>query len=185
MTRQDIPNFISILRIVLIIPIVWMLISDHYGYALFTFAFAGFTDALDGFLAKQYNWQSRLGTILDPIADKLLLIVSFTTLTWLDLIPFWLLLLVLIRDVFIVSGGLAYHYLVGQFDLTPVWSSKINTVAQISLVLVVIVQQYGIMELQSVVNAGIWLVTASIVISGTEYILIWSVRAWQQKNNNQ
>ena len=143
MTRKDIPNLLSIFRIVLIIPIVWMLISKHYGYALSTFALAGFTDGLDGFLAKHYNWQSRLGTILDPIADKLLLVASFATLTWLDLIPLWLLLLVLMRDVFIVSGGLLYHHLIGPFDLTPVWSSKINTVAQILLVLVVILQQYG------------------------------------------
>jgi cardiolipin synthase len=182
MTRQDIPNLLSILRIVLIIPIVWLLISEQYGYALSTFALAGFTDGLDGFLAKQYHWQSRLGTILDPIADKLLLTVSFATLTWLGLIPFWLLLLVLMRDVFIVIGGLAYHYIIGQFELTPVWSSKINTVAQILLILVVILQQYGMSELQTIVTAGIWLVTASVFISGTEYILIWGARAWQQNN---
>lgn len=182
MTRQDIPNLLSIFRIVLIIPVVWMLISKHYGYALSTFAMAGFTDGLDGFLAKQYHWQSRLGTILDPIADKLLLVASFATLTWLDLIPLWLLLLVLMRDVFIVSGGLAYHHFIGPFDLTPVWSSKINTVAQILLVLVVIFQQYGMTELQTIVTAGIWLVTASVFISGTEYILIWGARAWQQNS---
>ena len=179
MTRQDIPNLLSILRIALIFPIVWLLISQHYGSALFVFAIAGFTDGLDGFLAKQYNWQSRLGSILDPIADKLLLIASFATLTWLGLLPLWLLLLVLTRDIFIVAGGLVYHHLIASFDLTPVWSSKINTVAQIVLVLVVILQQYELIELQSVINAGIWLVAASVVISGTEYILIWGARAWQ------
>ena len=76
--------------------------------ALVLFAVAGFSDALDGFLAKHYHWESRLGSILDPLADKLLLVASFATLTWLGLIPYWLLWLVLGRDVLIVAGALAY-----------------------------------------------------------------------------
>lgn len=183
MTPQNIPNLLSILRIVLIAPIVWLLLSRQFGSALILFALAGFTDGLDGFLAKQYQWQSRLGTILDPVADKLLLVASFATLTWLNLIPLWLLLLVLARDILIVMGGLAYHYLIGRFELVPVWSSKINTVAQIALVLLVILQQYGVNGLQAMIDTGIWLVTASVVISGSEYILIWGTRAWQQNNN--
>jgi cardiolipin synthase len=182
MTRRDIPNLLSILRIILIIPIIWMLALHYYGSALILFAIAGFTDGLDGFLAKHYHWQSRLGTILDPIADKLLLIASFATLTWLDLIPLWLLILVLSRDIVIVIGGLAYHYFIGAFELSPVWSSKFNTVAQIGLVLVIILQQYGLFELQAVVDTGVWLVAASILISGSEYILIWGSRAWQPNN---
>lgn len=183
MTRQDIPNLLSILRIIFIIPIVWLLLSKQFGSALIVFAIAGFTDGLDGFLAKQYKWQSRLGTILDPVADKLLLVASFTTLTLLNLIPLWLLLLVLARDILIVTGGLAYHYLIDRFELEPVWSSKVNTVAQIGLVLLVILQECGVNGLQPVTDAGIWLVAASVMISGSEYILIWGIRAWQQNNN--
>ncbi len=182
MTRRDIPNLLTILRMILILPVIWMLATRQFGVALLLFAIAGFTDGLDGFLAKHYQWQSRLGSILDPLADKLLLVASFATLTWLSLIPVWLLLLVLARDILIVTGGLAYHYIIGSFDLTPLWSSKINTVVQILLVLAVIFQQCGIAELQNVVDAGIWLVAASVVISGTEYILVWGMRAWQQHN---
>lgn len=182
MTRKNIPNLLSVLRIVLIVPIVCLLLSRQFGSALIVFAIAGFTDGLDGFLAKQYQWQSRLGTILDPMADKLLLVASFATLTWLNLIPLWLLLLVLARDILIVFGGLAYHYLIGRFELKPVWSSKVNTVLQIALVLMVILQQYGFNGLQAIIDAVIWLVAASVLISGSEYILIWGVRAWQQNN---
>ena len=110
------------------------------------------------------------------------MIASFATLAWLGLIPLWLLILVLSRDIVIVIGGLVYHYFIGAFELSPVWSSKINTVAQIGLVLVIILQQYGLFELQAVVDAGVWLVAASILISGSEYILIWGSRAWQPNN---
>jgi len=184
LTRKDIPNLISALRIVLVIPVVWALLSEKYTTALILFAIAGFSDALDGFLAKRYHWESRLGSILDPIADKLLLVASFASLTWLGLLPAWLLWIVLGRDVVIVAGGLTYHYRLGQFDLTPLWSSKINTLLQILLVLAVILQQYvAIPLLDSIIQIGIWLVVASVVNSGTEYIAVWGLRAWRQSRN--
>lgn len=180
MSRKDIPNLISALRILLVIPVVAAMLDEHFELALALFAFAGISDGLDGFLAKHYQWQSRLGSILDPIADKLLLVASFATLTWLGLLPVWLLWVVLARDVIIIAGGLAYHYLVGQFDLTPLWSSKINTTLQIALVLLVMIQQQWFAGLDKVVTIGIWLVLASVINSGTEYVLVWGARAWRQ-----
>lgn len=182
MNRRDIPNLISILRILLILPVVWALLAEQFIIALILFAVAGFSDALDGFFAKHYHWESRLGTILDPLADKLLLVAVFATLTWLGLLPAWLLWLVLGRDVVIVAGGLAYHYIVGQYDLMPVWSSKINTALQIILVLIVILQKYALPELLLAIELGIWLVAASVIISGAEYILVWGVRGWRNMN---
>lgn len=168
------------MRILLVAPVVYALASQQYILALVLFAIAGISDALDGFLAKHFHWQSRLGSILDPIADKLLLVASFATLTWLGLLPVWLLWIVLVRDVIIVVGGLAYHYRFGQFELTPLWSSKINTTLQILLVFLVIVQQQWWSDLQVAVTVGIWLVLASVINSGAEYVLIWGRRAWQQ-----
>jgi len=181
LSRSDIPNLISILRIVLVAPVVWALATQQFTLALILFAVAGVSDALDGFLAKHFHWESRLGSILDPIADKLLLVASFATLTWLGLLPLWLLWLVLARDLIIVSGGLAYHYYVGKFELTPLWSSKINTTLQIVLVLLVIVQQQWFSGLAQGVTIGIWLVVASVINSGTEYVLVWGGRAWRQR----
>ena len=155
------------------------MLTGQFVLALVIFAIAGISDALDGFLAKQYNWESRLGSILDPIADKLLLVASFTTLVWLGLLPMWLLVLVIGRDFVIVIGGLAYHYVVGKFELLPLWSSKINTFMQIALVLLVMMQQW-LTEFQQIVTIGTWLVVASVINSGTEYILVWGLRAWQQ-----
>jgi len=173
------------LRIVLVAPVVWALGTEQFALALILFAVAGISDGLDGFLAKHYHWESRLGSILDPIADKLLLVASFATLTWLGALPMWLLWLVLARDIIIIGGGLAYHYKVGQFDLTPLWSSKINTTLQIALVLLVIVHQQWFEGLDQLVTIGIWLVVASVINSGTEYVLVWGARAWRQIKQKQ
>ena len=161
------------------------MLTGHFMLALVIFAIAGLSDALDGFLAKHYHWESRLGSILDPIADKLLLVASFTTLAWLGLVPMWLLWLVIGRDLMIVLGGVAYHYVLGQFELLPLWSSKINTVMQILLVLLVMLQQLWIIEFQQLVIIGKWLVVASVVNSGTEYVLVWGLRAWQQMKKSK
>lgn len=180
MTRKDIPNLISVLRILLVVPVVMALLEEQFALALLLFAVAGVSDGLDGFLAKQFQWQSRLGSILDPLADKLLLMASFTSLTILGFIPWWLLLAVIARDIIIVTGGLTYHYLIGRFELMPLWSSKINTFLQIALVLLVIIQQQWFPGLEILVTAGIWLVLASVINSGSEYIIVWGLKAWRQ-----
>ncbi|BDZ75163.1 phosphatidylglycerophosphate synthase [Methylophaga marina] len=184
MSLRDIPNLISILRILLVIPVVWALVDERYALALILSAVAGISDGIDGFLAKHFHWQSRLGSILDPIADKLLLVASFATLAWMDLLPLWLLWLVLARDVIIVSGGLAYHYFIGEFELLPVWSSKINTALQIILVLLVIISQQWFAELTLLISIGVWAVVVSVIFSGLEYILTWGNKAWKQKANH-
>ncbi len=180
MSLSDLPNLISILRIVLVAPVVWALATQQFMLALLLFAVAGISDGLDGFLAKHFHWESRLGSILDPIADKLLLLASFATLSWLGLLPLWLLWLVVARDLIIISGGLAYHYYLGEFDLSPLWSSKINTTLQIALVLLVMIQQQWLQGLDKLVTIGIWLVVASVINSGTEYVVVWGTRAWKQ-----
>jgi cardiolipin synthase len=102
--RSDIPNLITILRILLVPPIAYLLYWGDYDIALLLFLGAGLSDALDGFLAKHYGWMSRLGGLLDPIADKALLMSSFIVLAWVDLIPVWLVVVVVLRDV-IISGS--------------------------------------------------------------------------------
>ncbi|SFK44992.1 CDP-alcohol phosphatidyltransferase family protein [Methylophaga sulfidovorans] len=181
MSLRDIPNLISLLRILLVIPVVLALLDERYVLALILSAIAGISDGIDGFLAKHFHWQSRLGSILDPIADKLLLVASFATLAWTGLIPMWLLWLVLARDIIIVCGGLIYHYTIGEFELLPLWSSKINTALQILLVLLVIIEQQWLPMLHPAVTVGIWAVVASVLYSGFEYVIIWGNKAWKQR----
>jgi cardiolipin synthase len=96
---SDIPNIITVFRFLLVPPLVLLLLNHQYGAALIVFGVAGFSDALDGFLAKRYGWSSRMGALMDPLADKLLLVSSFVTLGWLGWIPLWLVALVILRDV--------------------------------------------------------------------------------------
>lgn len=183
MILSDIPNIITLIRLLLVIPVVSALLANNFLLALILFAIAGFSDALDGFLAKRYHWESRLGSIIDPLADKLLLVASFATLAWQNLIPTWLLWLVLARDVIIVLGGMLYHYKIGRFTLLPLWSSKINTALQIMLVLIVILEQLWFSQLAPISSIMVWLVLASVINSGSEYIIVWGLRAWQHYKN--
>lgn len=128
---RDIPNLITGLRILLVAPFLWLLLKEHYGAALVLFAVAGVSDALDGFLAKYYGWTSELGGILDPIADKLLLLGAILALGWLHELPGWLVMLVLVRDALIVGGAISYHLMIARFQAAPLMISKAEYLAAI------------------------------------------------------
>ena len=180
MTRRDIPNLITLLRILLVPPFLFALFKGAYLTALALFFVAGASDGLDGFLAKRYDWGSRFGSIMDPIADKLLLVAAFLALTWLTLIPLWLTLVVLGRDVLIVAGATAYHFWVGHYRLDPAGLSKINTLVQIVLVLTVIITAAtGSTPLGGLITHWlIYLTFATTVMSGIHYVALWGHRAF-------
>lgn len=177
MHARDIPNLITLARIFLVAPVTWALLDERYLLALALFLVAGASDALDGFLAKQFDWGSRLGAILDPLADKALLISCYAALAWTGFLPFWLLGLVVFRDVVIVAGAVIYNYRVERLDAYPTLVSKLNTLLQIMLILLVIVNLatgYG----ETVwINWLVYAVTVSIVWSGVDYVITWSRRA--------
>ena len=177
MTLRDIPNIISLLRIVLVIPVVYLLIQRQFSFALVLFFIAGISDGLDGYLAKRNNWTTRLGSILDPLADKLLLVFSYFALGWMGDIPMWLVIAVVVRDLIIVVGAIAYHELIGEYDMTPTWVSKANTFFQIVLVLVVVFSlgAYTLPEL--FIEALVYIVALTTVASGANYVWVWGRRA--------
>ncbi len=171
-----IPNLICVLRIVLVIPIVQSLLSGEFLWALVLIFVAGFSDGLDGYLAKHFQWRTRLGGILDPLADKLLLMSVILTLTWLDLSPAWLAAVVIGRDVIIVTGGTAYNFLIGPVVPKPSLISKLNTGLQLLYMLLVISnvaffwsQHFSIM----LIGAGLFFTS---VVSGLDYVVRWSVK---------
>ena len=177
MDRKDIPNLISIMRIFLSIPIVWMLFEQRFDLALMLFVIAGVSDGLDGYLAKRNGWQSQLGGLLDPLADKVLLVSCFLSLGLLDLIPLWLVMLVLLRDLIIVTGALVYNFRIEELKAAPSIISKINTFTQIVLVLAVVLDK-GLLKLSpQVINGLIWLVVITTIVSGVNYVWVWSRRA--------
>ena len=176
MLRQ-IPNIISILRIFLVVPVVWALVNGEFEIGLALFAVAGISDAVDGFLAKTFHWQTRLGGFLDPLADKLLLIGSFIAIGWLGLVPWWLVALVILRDLVIVAGAVTYHFTVGRFEAEPSHLSKVNTAVQILLVVLVVLDSSMVPMPPVLIATGVAVVTLTTVWSGVNYVVEWTRRA--------
>lgn len=183
MKARDIPNLITGLRILLVPPFLWLLLQERYGAALLLFVIAGISDALDGFLAKYYGWTSELGGLLDPIADKLLLIGAILALGWLNELPVWLVTLVILRDAVIVAGAVSYHLMIERVQASPLLISKLNTLVQLTLVFAVIVN-YGMIPLPPRLLAGLIHLTAlTTVWSGAAYVWRWGRRAWRAERN--
>lgn len=176
MTLRDLPNLISALRILLVVPIVWLLLEERYGMALFLFAVAGISDGVDGYLAKRFQWITRLGSVLDPLADKLLMVSSYLALGWLGHLPAWLVAVVIARDVVIVSGASFYHVAIEPVEMRPTLLSKINTVLQIALILVVLVAQISSLPAATITTL-VYAVLATTIGSGISYVWTWSCRA--------
>ena len=128
---RHIPNTLTIIRCLLTLPMAYYLWQKSYNMALVLFVIAGVSDGLDGYLAKRFSWQSRFGAIADPLADKLLLVTGFFTLSMIQVLPWWLAVLVIGRDMVIVIGAYVYHRLFGPYDMQPSLLSKFNTLTQI------------------------------------------------------
>jgi cardiolipin synthase len=138
MSLRWVPNAITVGRMVLALPLLWALATGQFLLAFWLAVVAGASDAVDGWLAKRFRWDSRSGGLLDPLADKLLLGVCFVGLWWSQRLPTWLVVLVLARDVVIVAGALAWWRTLGPFDAAPTRLSKLNTVLQVGLVVAVL-----------------------------------------------
>jgi cardiolipin synthase len=175
---RHLPNLITLLRIALVVPLCWLIETGRADLAWLVAAIAGLSDALDGLLAKRFGWQTWIGGMLDPVADKLLLTASFIWLARAGGLPAWLALLVVGRDVIIVSGAVLYHVLFGRFQAEPSLLSKTTTVLQIALVLVVLLHLSRWITLGPAVQALLFvIVAAATVASGVHYIVAWSLRA--------
>jgi len=181
--RSDLPNILTVFRFLLVPPVVYYMLKHEFGPALVLFAVAGFSDALDGFLARRYHWSSRVGALMDPLADKLLMVSSFVTLGWLGLLPYWLVGLVILRDLVIVTGAIIYNARIEQVEADPSIVSKLNTLAQILLVLSVMFS-HSIQTLPQLwIDALIYSVLITIVWSGLGYVWTWGRRAWSRRKH--
>lgn len=134
---MNLPNRLTLLRILCVPIFVILLVYDHYGWALALFLLAGVTDALDGLIARIWDQRTRLGTYLDPLADKLLLTAAFGTLAVLHLIPTWSAIVVVSRDLILMLGTAMLFMLHGRVEIVPSWLGKGATVAQLGYVLAV------------------------------------------------
>jgi len=178
MSFKMIPNILSILRIILTVPIVITLLNKQYELVLLFFVFAGITDAMDGWIAKHFSLQTRLGSILDPTADKILLTCTFICLYWIDLLPLWILMIIFARDLIIVAAAVGYFLgeMTNENDLLePSLISKFNTVLQIFLVIFIILSEFN-MELKLWFEIAFIIVATSTTLSGADYTWLWVKR---------
>ena len=179
---SQLPNAISILRILLVFPTAWLLWSGSYVEALVLMAIAGTSDALDGWLARRFDWISELGATLDPVADKLLVAAMFVIFTLQGHLPLWVALIVLGRDLIILAGAVVYRLLFGDIELNPTVISKANTAVQIATLLLMLLGLCGFETISdlaiSLVDPYLFVLLAFLGIgSGVDYVVTWGLRA--------
>ncbi|MCC7464100.1 MAG: CDP-alcohol phosphatidyltransferase family protein [Gammaproteobacteria bacterium] len=176
---RHLPNLICLLRIGLIWPVVMSLYREHHALTLALFLLAAISDGVDGYLAKRFNWTSPLGRILDPLADKLLLVAVFLVATWVGLVPRWLTVAAVTRDFLIGFGALAFRIGWGPLRGRPTYTSKVNTLLQVVYVLLVIVRAEWGVPPAGVLAALAWLTLATVLLSGLGYVRQFTLRALQ------
>ena len=165
------------MRIGMVPWLVVLLQNQQFALSLIVFVVAGLTDALDGFIAKRFNAQTYLGSLLDPLADKGLLVSSYIMLSVLELIPFWLMVAVVFRDVIIVGGYLLMVLFFGSVKMQPLAVSKVNTFTQIAYIVFVLLALAMSSDFSSIQPILSYTVLATSVVSGLAYVYIWSVKA--------
>lgn len=163
------PNLLSISRIILILPFIFFVSEQRYGWALGVFIVAALTDAFDGTLARLLHQRTVLGAYLDPAADKLLMMASFITLALLKFLPAWLAVLVILRDVSIVLGIIILRATSRPLEIRPSIASKLTTLFQFSTIIAVLLFEagYSLSMLQGLLIAG---TTITTIVSGLQYI---------------
>ena len=188
------PNVLSILRMLLVVPTSLFLWHGEIALALGLMAVAGISDGVDGALARHYNWQTHLGSILDPLADKILVAATFIVFTFQGYIPLWLAVLTIGRDLIILFGGTLYRIFFGPFEIKPSLISKANTAMQVvTLILIMLyllpsasVQLPLLAQLGEYLGGSteqwvdpycLWLLAMLGAVSGAHYVVVWGARA--------
>jgi cardiolipin synthase len=173
MINAQIPNAITILRLILVPILILLLREGEYGYALAVFTLAGLSDGLDGYLARKYHLQSELGGFLDPVADKVLMVSAYISLSLLGLLPVWVVLIVVARDFLIIGFFMMLVSLGDEMHPAPSIYSKINTAFQVLLVVVVLVDQTFSLGMNKITELLIYSVAVTTVVSASNYYWIW------------
>jgi cardiolipin synthase len=170
---MNLPNTLTILRILSVPVFTIFLLYDHLFYALIIFVAAGITDALDGLIARVYRQKTTIGAYLDPIADKLLLATAFIGMAVLGIVPRWLTVVVITRDVIILLGVLILMLTSHRVDINPTLLSKLTTDFQILTIIVVLLTPYSSL-FKGLLIYFIWITTIVTLASGFQYIYIGS-----------
>lgn len=166
----NLPNLITLARLLSVPLTIWLIVEDRYAGAFWLFVAAGLSDGIDGYIAKHFDRRTRLGALLDPVADKALLTGVYLTLGLVGELPAWLVILVVLRDGLIVLGFVLIRFTVGRRRLDPLFVSKINTLVQLGLVGFVLAQGLGI-EWSALKDLLVATAAATTVFSGLSYLV--------------
>jgi cardiolipin synthase len=169
----SIANLISLARLLAVPIAIWFVVNDALAAAFWLFVAAGLSDAVDGYIAKRFNQRSALGALLDPIADKALLVSLFVTLGLANQLPNWLVILVVFRDLLIIGGFLLTVVATQRMQFEPLWISKVNTALQILLIALVLARLgLGVAD-HGLAMLLIYAVGVTTVLSGAGYLVRW------------
>lgn len=169
---RHLPNIFTFLRLFLTPLTYFFIIESQFGYAFICFLFAGLSDGIDGYLARRWDVVSKIGRILDPIADKTLMFITFITLGYLNKIPLWLVLLVVSRDVLIILCGLITFVCKLKIRFAAIWSSKVNTFFQLIFVATILIAQTTFYKQIMPETGQYWLIKLLIIVTGIT--TVWS-----------
>jgi len=178
---RHLPNAISVLRGLSVVPLAVLLALDVYAYAFFVALLAGLSDLLDGWLAKRFGWVTPAGAWLDPIADKLFVVVCFAMLALNGLAPHWLLWLIIARDAILLLGSLAWHWFLAPLEVQPRRLGKLTTFLEVLTLLVVLANAASWDVALVYVQIGIALVALATVASSIDYVWHWAYKAHRKK----
>ena len=183
MTLRWIPNAISLSRIVLVWPILWLIVHDDFLWAFVLIVIAALSDGIDGYLAMRFDWGTPLGAKLDPIGDKVLIAGVFITLAYTGHIPVWLAVFIFGRDLILVTGSSAINYLIRPFEGSPSRISKLNTLLQLEFMAFVLCRAaFGWPDQIGITVLGAALIVTG-VISMVDYMMLWVRHAREGATN--
>lgn len=175
------PNLLTTLRLMLALPVCLLILNENYSAVLWVAFIAGLSDGVDGFIARKFNALSYYGAIVDPLADKALLISTYVAFAVVGLLPWWVAVILLLRDVLIVSGAFLYRRKFGRYKIVPSRYGKISTAVQILFALLVLIQQVYPVLPEFSLQVGLWSVILLAFISGGNYLYIWGVKIFPLK----
>jgi cardiolipin synthase (CMP-forming) len=167
-------NLITLGRLLLVPVSVWLILAGHFGAAFWMFVVAGVSDAVDGFIAKRFDMRTRIGALLDPVADKTLLVSTYVTLGVAAQLPTWLVILVVSRDLMIVGGFLLVQLLSAETRWEPLMVSKANTALQIILVALTLARLAFAFDDHGLGILLVYAVAATTILSGAGYLVRWA-----------
>lgn len=170
---NNIPNLLTFARLVAVPIVAYCIISKYYAVAAIFFLLAALSDLADGYIARRFKLVSKLGALLDPVADKLNMFVATVALAWQGLLPLWLALAIVARDIAIVGGVLAYRASGRRLEMNPTRLSKLNTFLEFGVLLVVLLTAARFVEAPAWLAPLFLIVVASVVASAAQYTWLW------------